>query len=206
MDMIETAQLRHNAMLERIAQNLSARLADLGVHFSVRDDEGTVVGRSESPCEFCRIICDADASCSTAVAAASATALETKDPEFAISKVGCSIVALPVKRRRRAIGSVVACMPVADMLDEEHLARICDKMQLDRQYMTKLGREACDRAGMSPIQLAGLLEQMLGSEVACHTSTEELATLSNNLATTYEELSLVYRISGSMQLTQRPEA
>ncbi|MDP6544732.1 MAG: HD domain-containing protein [Phycisphaerae bacterium] len=206
MDMIETAQLRHNAMLERIAQNLSVRLSDLGVYFSVRDDEGMAVGRSESPCEFCRMICDADASCSAATAEAAATVSKTKAPELATSKCGCAIVALPVKRRRRVIGSVVACMPVASMLDEEYLARICDKMQLDREYMSKLGQEACDRAGLSPKQLAGLLEQMLGAETACHTSTDELATLSNNLATTYEELSLVYRISGSMQLTQRPKA
>jgi len=206
MDMIKTAQLRHNAMLERIAQNLSVRLSDLGIHFSVRDDEGMAVGRSESPCEFCRIVCDADRSCSAITAEAAATARETKAPEFATSKVGCSIVALPVKRRRRVIGSVVACMPVTAMLDEEHLAQICDKMQLDHEYMANLGREACDRAGISPKQLAGLLDQMLGSEVICHTSSDELATLSNNLATTYEELSLVYRISGSMQLTQRPES
>ena len=204
MDMIKTAELRHNAMLEGIARNLRVRLADLGIHFSVRDDEGRAVGRSESPCEFCRIICDTDGPC-PGITAAAANAREKKAPEFATSRVGCSIVALPVKRRRRIIGSVVACMPVAEMLDEEHLGRICDTMQLDREYMADLGREACDSAGISPKQLVGLLEQMLGAEIACHTSTEELAILSNNLATTYEELSLVYRISGSMQLTQRPE-
>ena len=206
MDMIKTAELRHNAMLERIAQNLSVRLSDLGIHLSVRDDEGTAVGRSEPPCEFCRIVCGTDKSCSDVTAALAAIVLEKKVPEFATSEVGCSVVALPVKRRRRVIGSVAACMPVAEMLDEEHLARICDKMQLDREFMADLGREARDLAGISHQQLAGLLEQMLGAEVACHTSSEELTTLSNNLATTYEELSLVYRISGSMQLTQRPES
>ena len=206
MDMIKTAELRHNAMLERIAKNLSVRLSDLGIHFSVRDDEGMAVGRPEPPCEFCRIVCDADRSCSATTAEAAATVRETKAPAFALSRAGCSIVALPVKRRRRFIGSIAACMPVAAMLDEEHLARICDKMQLDREYMTNLGREACDRAGISPNQFAGLLGQMLDAEVACHTSSDELEILSNNLAATYEELSLVYRISGSMQLTQRPES
>ncbi|MBL7219065.1 MAG: HD domain-containing protein [Phycisphaerae bacterium] len=204
MDLMKTTQLRHNAMLERIARNLSVRLSDLGINLSVRDDEETVVGRSEPPCEFCRMICGDDKSCS-AVTAAAASACEKKAPQFATSEVGCSVVALPVKRRRRVIGSVVACMPQAGMLDEERLARICDKMQLDREFMTRLGREACDLAGISPQQLTGLLEQMLGAEMACYTSTDELATLSNNLAATYEELSLVYRISGSMQLTQRPK-
>ncbi|MBC8373126.1 MAG: PocR ligand-binding domain-containing protein, partial [Planctomycetes bacterium] len=203
---MKTTQLRHNAMLERIARNLSVRLSDLGIHLSVRDDEGTAVGRSEPPCEFCRIVCGTDKSCSDVTAALAAIVLEKKVPEFATSEVGCSVVALPVKRRRRVIGSVAACMPVAEMLDEEHLARICDKMQLDREFMTRLGREACDRAGISPNQFAGLLGQMLDAEVACHTSSDELEILSNNLAATYEELSVVYRISGAMQVNQGPES
>ena len=205
MDLIKTAQLRHNAMLERIAQNLSVRLAELGVHLSVRDDEGAAVGSRGPRCEFCRTICNADDSCGVVSEMVAAKVIEKKAPEFARSRVGCSVVALPVKRRRRVIGSISACMPVDAMLDEEHLARICDKMQLDFKVMSRLGQDACDKAGMSPLQIAGLLEQMLDSEVAGHTNLEELATLSNNLATTYEELSLVYRISGSMQLTQQPE-
>ena len=89
MDLMKTTQLRHNAMLERIARNLSVRLSDLGIHLSVRDDEGAVVERSEPPCEFCRIICDADKSCSAVTAAASASACEKKAPELTNSETGC---------------------------------------------------------------------------------------------------------------------
>jgi HD-GYP domain-containing protein (c-di-GMP phosphodiesterase class II) len=206
MDMIKTAQLRHNAMLERIARNLSVHMLDLGVHLSVRDDEGVLVERSEQRCEFCQMICGTDKSCSVISTEISARVLENKTPEFTNAKMGCAVVALPVKRRRRVIGSVVACMPVAEMLDEENMARVCDAMQLDREITSRLARKACDVSRISPLQLAGLLEQMLGSEMLCQTNTEELTTLSNNLATTYEELSLVYRISGSMELTQQPES
>jgi HD-GYP domain-containing protein (c-di-GMP phosphodiesterase class II) len=206
MDLINKAALRHNAMLERIAQNLSVRLADLGVHLSVRDDEGEVVGRPKPRCEFCQAICNDDTPCSAVSVMPDANVPDKMTPRYTTSRVGCSVVALPVKRRRRVIGSVSACMPVPAMLDEEHLARICDKLQLDREVMTRLGTEACDKAGLSTKQLAGLLGQMLRSEMACYTNSEELVTLSNNLATTYEELSLVYRISSSMQLTQNPDS
>ena len=118
MELIKTAALRHNAMLERIAKNLSVRLADLGVHLSVRDDEGEIIGLSEPRCEFCQAICNADNSCSIASETAAANILDKKAPEFTGSRIGCSIVALPVKRRRRVIGSITACMPVAVMLDE----------------------------------------------------------------------------------------
>ncbi|MCP4376292.1 MAG: HD domain-containing protein [bacterium] len=206
MDLIKTAQLRHNAMLERIAQNLSVHMLDLGVHLSVRDDEGLSVERSEQSCEFCRIICGTDKSCAAVRDEASASVLKNKTPEFTNSKIGCAVVALPVRRRRRVIGSVAACMPVAEMLDGENMERVCSELQLDYEVTSRLAREVCEVSRMSPLQLAGLLEQMLASEMLCQTNTEELATLSNNLATTYEELSLVYRISGSMQLTQQPES
>ncbi|MDP6633535.1 MAG: HD domain-containing protein [Phycisphaerae bacterium] len=205
MDMIRATALRHTAMLESIAENLNVRLADLGVHLSVRDDEGVVVGQSDPCCEFCQVICNADESCDAVCAATAASVMENSAPEFAKSKIGCSVMALPVKRRRRVIGSVTVCMPVDSMLAEEHFSLICDQLQLDREAMVRLGREACDNVGISPEHLTGLLEQMLAAETICHTSTEELDTLSRNLAKTYEELSLVYRISGSMQLTQTPE-
>ena len=206
MDMIETAALRHNAMLERVAKNLSVRLADLGARLSVRDDKGVDVEPVGPQCEFCQAICSVNKSCDAHSAVVARRVVETKSPEFTSSPIGCSLVVLPVKRRRRVIGSITACMPQAEMLDEEKLSIICDNMQLDREVMARLGRDACDNAGLSPKQLTGLLTQMLDLEMACYTNTEELATLSNNLATTYEELSLVYRISGSMTLTQSPES
>ena len=205
MDTTRATEIRHVAMLERIARNLSVRIADLGAYLSVRDDSGGLVEHSQPRCEFCQAVCNAGRSCADISVSAAAKALETRSPEFTASKIGCSVVAIPVKRRRRVIGSITACMPVDAMLEEEHLSLVCDQLHLDREVMNSLGRSACDNAGISPRQLGGLLEDMLVAETSCHTSTEELATLSNNLATTYEELSLVYRISGSMQLTQRPE-
>ncbi|MDP6045753.1 MAG: HD domain-containing protein [Phycisphaerae bacterium] len=205
MDITKATEMRYTAMLERIAKNLSIRLADLGVHMSVRDDSGSVVGQSPPRCEFCQVVCDADKSCSAVTASAAQRAEETQATEFTDSRIGCAVVAIPIKRRRRFIGSITACMPVAAMLEEEHLSLVCDKLHLDREVTARLGQEACDTAGISPQQLCGLLEQMLETESACYTSTDELATLSKNLVTTYEELSLVYRISGSIQLTQSPE-
>jgi len=197
--------MRYTAMLERIAENLSDRLADLGVNLSVRDDSGCLVGQSPPECEFCRAVRSADKSCSTCTLSAAENVFESKAPEFTESRIGCSVVAIPIKRRRRVIGSIAACMPVESMLDEERLALMCDQLQLDREVTARLGRDACGKASISASQLCGLLEQMLEGEIACHTGSEELGMLSNNLATTYEELSLVYRISGSMQLTQSPE-
>jgi len=181
-------------------------MADLGVHLSVRDDRGAIVDPESPRCEFCQAVCDADNSCVSTSETAARRVLDEKTPQSLRSRIGCPVVSLPVKRRRRIIGSVTACMPVSEIMDEEHLARVCDKLELDREVMARLGLEACENTGLSLPQLGNLLSHMLRSEVAGYTNNEEIVTLSSNLATTYEELSLVYRISGSMQLTQRPES
>ncbi|MCD4699343.1 MAG: HD domain-containing protein, partial [Phycisphaerae bacterium] len=49
--------------------------------------------------------------------------------------------------------------------------------------------------------LCSILEWIIQSEQAREVDREELATLSANLADTYEELSLLYNISGSMKVT-----
>jgi len=205
MDLNETTALLHKAMLERVLKSLSARLSDLGMNFSVRDDTGAVVGGSELTCEFCNTVCGAAESCRSAARDVALSVLENKAPRRTTSETGCAVVALPVRRRRRVIGAAVACFGVPGMLDEEHMARMCDNLQLDRKVMSDLAREACSRSVISPDQAVCLLEHMLDTELACQTSSQELTNLSANLATTYEELSLVYRISSSMQVTQRPQ-
>jgi len=206
MDLNRTTSPVHHAMLERVLKSLSVRLSDLGMNFSVRNDAGQVVGGSEPACEFCRTVCGACETCSTTAAEAADNVLRGKTPQQMTAETGCSVVALPIRRRRRMIGSAVACFPVRAMLDEEHLARMCDRLQLDRTVTAGFAREACSRTVISPDQAVCLLEHMLDTELACQTSAQELVNLSANLAATYEELSLVYRISGSMQVTQDPQA
>ncbi|MDY6914507.1 MAG: HD domain-containing protein, partial [Planctomycetota bacterium] len=50
-----------------------------------------------------------------------------------------------------------------------------------------------------------VLNWMLKREQSIQVSREELTNLSTNLAATYEELSLLYRVSGTMGVTQKPE-
>jgi len=204
MELNATTSLLHNAMLERVLKSLSARVSDLGMRFSVHDDAGKVVGRSEPPSEFCRIVCGACDSCGAAASEAAIGVLDGHGPQQTTAETGCSMVALPIRRRRRVIGAAVACFPVREILEEEHLARMCDRLQLDRTAAGDLAREAFSRTVVSPSQAVCLLEHMLDAELAAQTSVHELTNLSANLAATYEELNLVYRISSSMQVTQDP--
>jgi len=206
MNLIETATSRFQVMLERVFAGLKDRVADLGMNLSVHDDGGRCTGALEPRCEFCRQVCGCGQVCANAHSALARNVLEDNAPHQATGPTGCRLVALPVKRRRRIIGVAVACFTKQDMLDEERLARLCDWLRLDRDVMARLAHEACARLVPRAGHVHNLLRQLLDGELAAQASQEELANLSINLAATYEELSLIYRISRSMQVTREPHA
>ena len=117
---------------------------------------------------------------------------------------GCSIVAVPIRKRRRIVGTVVACRPSHLWQDDEFAARRCDELHLDHQTLSAMLVKLCGRSQQKCEELLPWLEWVVENEQALHTANNELATLSTNLSTTYEELSLLYSISGSMRVTQSP--
>ncbi|MDP7162550.1 MAG: HD domain-containing protein [Phycisphaerae bacterium] len=206
MNQIETATARFQVMLEQVFEGLKNRVADLGMNLSVHDDDGRCTGAIEPRCEFCRQVCGCGQVCADAHSALAGNVLKNNVPHETTAPTGCQLVALPVKRRRRIIGVAVACFTKQEILDEEQLARLCDRLRLDRQVMARLANEACARLVPSAGHVHDLLRQLLDDELAAQASQKELANLSINLTATYEELSLVYRISRSMQVTREPRA
>jgi putative nucleotidyltransferase with HDIG domain len=117
---------------------------------------------------------------------------------------GCCLVALPLRQRRRVIGAATVCYPPREMADEEAMARLCSRLELDRKVVADMAKRDCRYAVAVLEHLASMLEWTLQREQAELTAQDELANLSANLAVTYEELSLLYRISGSMRVTSEP--
>lgn len=130
-------------------------------------------------------------------------AVTDKAPVHFRSALGCCVLGVPLWHRRRVAGAIVACFPPREMIEEEALARLCDRVHLDCEVMTRLGRAACHHRADEAAPTLDFLVRMLRAEHELQVAREELATLSVNLASTYEELSLVYRISGSMRVTQQ---
>jgi HD-GYP domain-containing protein (c-di-GMP phosphodiesterase class II) len=111
---------------------------------------------------------------------------------------------VPVYQRRRLLGVLVAGFPTRQMLEEETLARLCDRLQLDRQATEPLARAVCRRGMEEGDDYLRIVSRLIEHERAETVAEEETATISANLSSTYEELSLLYRISGSMKVTQSP--
>ena len=193
----------HLACMEKTVARLTAQLEELSLCHCVWDDRGERVGRVHRASEFCRLICRRTGPGERAMREVAQRAVAGKSPVHSGSPLGCCILGVPLRHRRRVAGAVVACFPPREMIEEETLARLCDRMHLDREVMTALGQAACHRRADEAEGTLDFLVRMLRAEHELQVAREELATLSINLASTYEELSLVYRISGSMRVTQQ---
>ena len=185
-------------------KRLQTQLAELGLNLSVWDHLGRNVGEFKPACDFCQAVQGPRAGClESARELAGRVVADAEDAKMSAWCGGC-VVGVPIHRRRRLLGAAVACFPVREMLDEGSLARMCDRLHLDRQHMTRLAQAACRHCQQEARDFLSVLRWLLDRNQAAQTAQDELATLSINLATTYEELSLLYRISGEMRLTQQP--
>jgi len=206
MNLVQTSTCRILAEMEPMFHRLEDRARDMGLELSVWNADGLRVGEFEPNCEFCRTIHESGGGCMDRVHEIAARVSEDGSPVATCLSSGCSIVAVPIRKRRRIVGTVVACWPGRLWQDGEFVARRCDELHLDHQMLSTMACKTCDRNQQTCEELLSWLEWVVENEQALHVANNELATLSTNLSTTYEELSLLYSISGSMRVTQSPEA
>jgi len=191
--------------MEGTFSRLGARMREMGVTVSVWDADCHIVGEFDWGSEFCRLLSEAGCDCREAMRETAARIISEAHSVTSRTQSGCCLFGVPVRLRRRLLGAVVAGYPPRDLADDERLARLCHARQLDGQHMSGCAKLACRHGADEVDDLLRILDWMLQGEQALDTATSELDNLSGNLATTYEELSLLYRISGSMRVTQCPE-
>jgi len=191
------------AEITRTFGQLKALMPPLGLCFSLWDADGQAIEPLTTTCEFCRLIHEASGQCQNACRALARRITTETQRGSDRSATGCRLLGVPVLKRRRLIGAVVACLPVREMLDEESLALLCDHLKLDLQAVRGAAERSIRHDADDAEDLLGVLDWLVQRAQDRVVANDELATLSTNLATTYEELSLLYRISGSMRVTQQ---
>ena len=204
MELLAGDKMASLAGMARAFSRVKARAKALRLSFSVWDEQGRPQGPAAPGSEYCELASAAGCPCGEGLAEVVAGALAAAEPRHGSLACGCVALAVPVYRRRRLLGAAAACYPAEGLLDEEFLARRCEAMQLDREVTAGAARRSC-RRGAEADDLLGMLQWALETEQALQTASSELEVLSANLTTTYEELSLLYQISGSMKVTQQPE-
>ena len=125
------------------------------------------------------------------------------DPAPQAAWPGCWVVPLPVAQRRRRLGYQAAVILTEDLPESEQLTRLCDAAHLDRTVtLTRLRDRLWPTADVP--RYAGILQWMSQDAEQLDQHDRELASLSNQLGDTYEEISLLYNMSANMTVTQDP--
>lgn len=182
---------------------LRALMNEIGLNLSVWDIAGKPVDPLEPTCDFCRTVRDAGGRCRTFSRALAERIVTDGEAAGDRAATGCCVQGVPIYQRRRLRGAAVTCFPVREMLDQDLLAHLCDRLQLDRRSLEGL---ACDWVRHTEGEAGDFLRMLdwsLQREQGRVVAEDELGTLSANLTSTYEELSLLYRVSGSMRVTQQ---
>lgn len=114
------------------------------------------------------------------------------------------LVVVPLIDRRRCIGGVIAACALGPA-SQEDFARFCGDCKFDETIARKHldGIECIDSGRLK--QRAELFALTVQQARECDRRTGELAVLTNNLESTYEELHLIYEISNHMSIPQNPE-
>jgi len=192
--------------LRQLLDRLGERLEQLGLTAALFGPAGAPLAEPLWRSEFCRHLCQGDGAALSDMGQLAKRACADNQVRSALAPGGCALLAAPVSQRRRQIGAVVACLPLHQTCQSEEFHRACSRRQLDVAAMANLAGPRL-RFGSRELPLLGrLLGWMIQDEQANRSSRQELATLSANLAGTYEELSLLYRISGVMNVAQSTEA
>ncbi|MAE60598.1 MAG: hypothetical protein CMJ49_04475 [Planctomycetaceae bacterium] len=128
---------------------------------------------------------------------------EQDDPGPQQAWLGCWVVPLLVAQRRRRLGYQVAVILTKDLPNSEQFVRMCDAAQLDRTVIeTRIRSRLWPAAHVS--RFAESLRWLSQDADQLDQRDREITSLSNQLSGTYEELSLLYKISTNMTVTQDP--
>jgi len=124
---------------------------------------------------------------------------------------GVWLVPMPADRKRRlssarqpsTITAIILISP--ELLTSDHFRLLCDQAQQD--YQATCSRVNSDRliARSEVARLASMITWMHADTVQMDRRDSELHSLSKELAESYEELSLLYKFSTNITVTQAPD-
>jgi len=125
---------------------------------------------------------------------------------------GLWLVPLPCGNRRRTSRHrepdhlTFALLMTTDLLDSEQLQGVCDAAGVDRQALVAKA-EPTDFVTRAEIPRLAMTLDWLGNDaIDMSRGASEIESMSQQLAESYEELSLLYKLSSNMLVDQVPES
>ncbi|NLW87358.1 MAG: HD-GYP domain-containing protein [Planctomycetes bacterium] len=191
-------------LVQAVVRAVQARAELLQVGLWAWDMDGELVAKPADINGICAKMHAAGLDCRRACRSMSEKALGANEPICGVCPCGGVLLALPMMQRRRAVGVVAACFPVRQAYENGVLRELWRSLNLPAEELNAPGA-AIRRTSADAQDLLNVIGWILERELSLLTSKGETEMLSSNLANTYEELSLLYQISGSMKVTQQPE-
>ena len=118
---------------------------------------------------------------------------------------GLLLAVCPCVERRRVIGLVGLAARAENFQAGEDVLRKCNRLSIDSTWLADQARGVPAYARDALARQAMLLASMLHDQLKLSGIEHELNNLSEQLANTYEELSLIYQISSGMRVNRHAE-
>ena len=187
--------------LDELAQDL----VEVGLTLSVQASDGESLVECDGKSEACWRLCHANSSCLASRSEGIKEVWSDGQPRVLTGNAGCMVLAVPVQVRRRTVAVAVACYLPSDLSVSERFALACDKLSLDRTYMASVIAGAVTHPACEAEHWMRMLQIAISQAITNAVSKNELSSFTNSLGSTYEELSLLYRLSGAMNVNADAE-
>jgi len=110
-----------------------------------------------------------------------------------------------IARRRKVTGYLAVFARVDHLVASEELHRAASRAGVDVQALIHQGQRMAHVAATVVAPLVPIIAHMYEDFVASSTSQHELASVTEQLSATYEEINLLYKISSGMRFSQKPQ-
>ncbi|MGA3065300.1 MAG: HD domain-containing phosphohydrolase [Tepidisphaeraceae bacterium] len=115
---------------------------------------------------------------------------------------GVILAAFPHVDRRQMAGILILAAKSASFKLSEEVVRVCSRLGLDGIWLNQQAEETPTFTEEAIQRQARMLLAMMRDQVRLSSLEGELDSLSGQLANTYEELSLIYQLSGGMLINR----
>ncbi len=196
------------ALTPAVLEQLAARYRPGGLCLMLLKPDGTLVWSDAAGADFFKKYAVATAKSPDESAVSLRPFISTIRTESQVSCCtvlpGVVMACFPHTDRRQLTGIIVLAGKAADFKLTEDVVRACTRLGVDGIW---LGRQAEELPGYPEeaiLRQGRLVHATVRDQVRLGGLEAELTTLSGQLANTYEELSLIYQISGGMRVNRRP--
>jgi putative nucleotidyltransferase with HDIG domain len=117
---------------------------------------------------------------------------------------GIVVAGLPFIERRQMTGILMLVAKDTSFNLSEDVLRICSRLGLDGTWLNQQANQLPAYSQEAMLCQSQILLTMVRDQARIAGMEIELTNLSGQLANTYEELSLIYQISGGMRINRRP--